>query len=383
MLLASIALYLLGEWAGYAVFRALAGPGLGAVLVALLLTARRPRVAVSRDVFPDRVERGRPALARLRVRNPSSRRQPGFTAQDAAGPGRQAVTVRALPPGGEATYHYELPTSRRGRFTVGPLVVERSDPLALAGWRMSTGEVAALWVHPRRYPVDAVVGGRPRHHHEGRAVDDSLRGSADLRDVRPYVVGDEVRHLHWKATARTGQLMVRDYADPHQPRLSLLLDTRSEALTAAAFEEAVDLAASVLCASAMAGHHSRLLTSSGTDLATAGGPLAARELLDVLCEVGQGPAAGCPLVPPVLSGGRSTGGGLVVVTGHSSSVSSVAGLQNRYSVLVVALGAASSVTDRPLVGQAPARSSGVPGVRVVAANGALDTIRQWATVVAR
>ena len=69
VLLGSIAAYVLGEVAGYSVFRALAGIGLGALIAATVLTVRQPQVTVQRVLSPDRVERGRPALATLRVRN--------------------------------------------------------------------------------------------------------------------------------------------------------------------------------------------------------------------------------------------------------------------------------------------------------------------------
>jgi uncharacterized protein (DUF58 family) len=363
VLLASVATYGLGELAGYPFFRALGGIGLGAVAAAIVLTARRPQVSVRRELHPDRVERGRPALATLRVRNTGTRRQAGFAAYDCAGAERRQVRIRSLPPGGEATYRYELPTSRRGRVEVGPLTLERADPLGLARNSVATGETALLWVHPRRHPARTVVAGRPRHHYEGRTADDSLRGSADLRDVRPYVVGDEVRHLHWKATARTGQLMVRDFVDPDQPRLTLLLDTRSATLPAFDFEEAVEVAASVLSAASMAGHHCRLVTSAGVDLATPGGAPASRRLLDELCEIGQS-ETGAALVPAVLTAGSSGGGAIVLVTGPRGTARELAPLLTRYgSVTVLGIG--------------PVRGVAALGARVILAGDAREALEWW------
>ncbi|WP_238165488.1 DUF58 domain-containing protein [Kribbella caucasensis] len=364
----SIAAYVIGEWAGYAFFRALAGLGLGALVAATVLTVRQPQVSVRRDLSPDRVERGRPALATLRVRNTGSRWQPAFAAHDVAGDAREQVRIRRLGPDSEATYRYELPTSRRGRIAVGPLTLERRDPLGLARNSLATGEVATLWVHPRRHPTRTVVAGRPRHHHVGRTADDSLRGSADLRDVRPYVVGDEVRHLHWKATARTGQLMVRDYVDPDQPRLTVLLDTRSETLPEATFEEAAEVAASILFAASMAGHRCRLLTSAGADLAAPGGALASRQFLDELCLAKQSDDRAA-LLPPSLTTGASSGGAIVVVTGARGTASDLAPLLVRYgSVTVLGLG--------PVRGIAP-----ILGARVILAGDATDALQQWSGVI--
>ncbi|TCC58262.1 DUF58 domain-containing protein [Kribbella pittospori] len=368
VLVGSIAVYLLGEFAGYAVFRALAGIGLGALIAATVLTVRQPQVTVQRVLSPDRVERGRPALATLRVRNEGTRWQASFAAQDSAGDERQEVRIRRLGPGSEATYRYELPTSRRGKIAVGPLTLERRDPLGLARNSKATGEVATLWVHPKRHPTKTVVAGRPRHHHIGRTADDSLRGSADLRDVRPYVIGDEVRHLHWKATARTGQLMVRDYADPDQPRLTVLLDTRREPLSSATFEEATEVAASILFAASTAGHRCRLVTTAGADHAAPGGATASRLFLDELCVVDQHDDKG-GLLPPALTTGTSAGGAIVVVTGARGSASELAPLLTRYSsVTVLGLG--------PAQGVAP-----ISGAKVILATTASEALQQWTGVL--
>src|ERR1700754_324284 len=107
VLVGSIAAYAVGELAGYAVFRALAGIGLGALIAATVLTVRQPQVTVQRVVSPGRAERGRQTLATLRVRNEGTRWQASFAAYDSAGSERQEVKIRRLGPGSEATYRYE------------------------------------------------------------------------------------------------------------------------------------------------------------------------------------------------------------------------------------------------------------------------------------
>jgi uncharacterized protein (DUF58 family) len=362
----SAVLLAVGEWAGYPLFRVLAVVGLTAVLAALVVTARGLRVEVAREVHPDRVERGRPALAKLRVRNTAPWRQRGFFARDRTGGGTRTVPVRALAPGAEAVHRYEVPTTTRGRMPVGPLTLHRVDPFGLARNRLTAGDTATLWVHPRTYPALARIGGFPRHHYEGTATNDKLRGSLDLRDVREYQSGDEVRNMHWKATARTGRLMVRDSADPDQPRFTVLLDTRAAALPPAAFEEAVDVAASLLGSAALAGHHSRLVTSGGADIATAGGPSAARRLLDELCLLRQDPD-GAVLAPGLLSAPAHQGGCLVVVTSGATDLAALVGLRSRYSsFFVIAL-----TPDG-----APSRAV-VPGARVLTAPDGREAVRRW------
>ncbi|GHH44092.1 DUF58 domain-containing protein [Lentzea cavernae] len=362
VLLGSLLLAIGGHWAGYPLLRVLGAVGVGAVLGAVLVTARGPRVTVTRDVYPARVERGRPALATLRVRNTGSWRLRGFTAVDRAGENVRPVTVHALEPGAESTYHYELPTTTRGLMPVGPLTLHREDPFGLARNRVTAGETETLWVHPRVHAASARIGGYPRHHHEGSATDDALRGSLDLKEVREYQPGDEVRSMHWKATARTGRLMVRDSTDPVQPRFTLLLDTRAS-VSAALFEEAVDLAASLLSASALAGHRSRLVTSCGADVPTPGGAVAARQLLDRLCLQGQD-SAGRELVPPALSVAGSRGGCLTVIAAGDADFGALAGLRARYSSrYLMVLGAHAAPV--------------VPTARVIAAGEARTGVRLW------
>lgn len=371
VLAATAVLFGIGQWAGYPALLAVAAAGAGAVVAAVIVTLRRPHVAVRRELYPDRVERGRPAFARLRVHNPAGGWTPGFTAGDRAGTGLQTVAVRPLAPGAEAVYHYELPTGSRGRHPVGPLTLDRVDALGLGRSRLSTGDTTTLWVHPRTYPVHAVAGGHPRHHHEGQATDQSLRGSLDVREVREYVVGDEVRHLHWKATARTGQLMVRDYADPNQPRFTALLDNRREIPLGPVFEEAVDLAASLVVSAARADHRCRLVTSSGADVATTGGAPAVRRLLDELCVLNPAQTGGVPLLPGTMSG--SGGGTLAVISTAPShtDLSALAALRSRYADLVL------------IVVGSHTRPPQVPGVLVLHAANARDAAGKWNAVVAR
>ncbi len=360
-LVVSLLLFGGGQWGGYPLLRALGAAGLGAVAAAVALTARRVRVDVTRAVHPDRVERGEPALARLTATAPG-RRQSGCYATDRAGRFRRTVRIPPLHPGVSRTLHYELPTSVRGRQTVGPLSLHRADPFGLARNRVATGETATLWVHPRRYAAKAPSAGHPRHHHEGVTADDSLRGSTDLQEIREYQPGDEVRHLYWKATARTGRLMVRDYADPEQPRFTLLLDTRRDVFEPELFEEAVDLAASLLVAAAQAGRHTRLVTPGGTDRPSAGGMAAVLPLLDELCELRQS-EVDTALVPAGLLHG--SGGGCLAVVTATADPSTLAELRPRYrAAYVLELGP-----------PAPPRAGS--GVLVLRAGQAREAVARW------
>jgi uncharacterized protein (DUF58 family) len=305
------------------------------------------------------------------VHNPGTVRHPEFTAKDLVGDTHIEVVIRALPGGATATHRYQLPTRRRGRLTVGPLTLERFDPLGLARSRVGTGETASLWVHPRRHPVQTSMVGWPRHHHEGPVLNVPLPGSTDLRTIREYVVGDEVRHVHWKAMARTGTLMVREYVDPARPRFTVLLDNRAGVLPAPAFEAAVEVVASLVFAAAAADHRTRLLSTGGLDLDTPGGLPAARDLLDRLAEIGQVADDAAARLPPGVAG-AGAGGAIIFVTG---------GRATGDATMLAALGAPyARLTVIDLAPQ-PGGST-TNGVRVIRAGTAVEAVRAWNTSVA-
>src|SRR5439155_1528418 len=88
--------------------------------------------------------------------------------------------------------------------------------------------------------------------------------------LREYVIGDELRKVHWRTSARVGQLMVREDLDTSLPRVVVLVDDRQAAyrdLTedggSADFEAVCEAAASVLVACVRADLAVELVVASG------------------------------------------------------------------------------------------------------------------------
>jgi uncharacterized protein (DUF58 family) len=373
---AAVVLYAAGLMWGYPVLRALAGVAGAVIVVAVIRTVVPLRASVVRELYPQRVDCGKPALATLVVRNATGTRQPGFIVRDVIDGQNHEVPVRGLPAGGVATYRYALPTARRGRVVVGPLTLRRGDALGLARRDLRVGGQEVLWVHPRRHPARAATGARAKHHHEGPLPRLPLPGSMEQRAVREYVPGDELRHLHWRATARAQRLMVRDYVDPAQPRCVVLLDTRPAALSPDAFEHAVEVAASVTHAAVTHGHPTRLCTTAGLDINVERNPDASRVLLDALCEVEQREVEQSPAGDRAslgeLTGSLRSGGWLVLVTGDGERdlVGAMVAVRRHYAPFVIFdLGERGTLE--------------VPGVTVVRSSSAADAVRQWNSLVAR
>jgi uncharacterized protein (DUF58 family) len=212
----------------------------------------RPRLAVHRTADPDRVGRGEPAAMTLTVRNRDRLRAASLVAEDRCGSHRVAVPLLRLRPGRDTVVRYPVPTHRRGVVTVGPLLVTGQDALGLVTVARSHGGSVEIWVHPRVHPLAAVPSGVARSL-DGR-IDRVPHGSITFDSLREYVVGDELRRVHWRTSARIGELMVREHVDTSLPRIVVLLDNRAAAHpdraagVAETFESACEAAASVVVA---------------------------------------------------------------------------------------------------------------------------------------
>lgn len=257
----------------------------GAALLLLLVAAlgwvlHPPSLSVSRQIEPVRVRRGSPALGLVRLQNAGRRRAPGLTVEDRAGDRSVALDVPSLPPGREFVSTYRLPTDRRGIFEVGPLVLAQTDPFGLIARRRSFGSAARIWVHPRSHPVPAARSG-PTIEMDGPMDDTAPEGTIAFQGLRPYIVGDDLRMVHWRTTARTGTLMVKKHVDTNRPQVVVLLDDRLSSYPARpGFEEAVEVAASLLEQAVRGGAPVRLDTVGGS--VTSFVPRHTKDALDVL-----------------------------------------------------------------------------------------------------
>ncbi len=324
-----------------------------AVAVAIVLVHRSPgSLGVERRVRPRRVHLGDQCRVELRLTNAGGRRTPLLTLVDPVEGTSGALMVLApMAPGELRSAGYRLPTERRGVVQVGPLEAIRTDPLGLASRRHRVSEVSEVTV----LPVVEPMGGRVA----GGGHDDPMAGAArpasghsgdeEFATLRSYVIGDDLRRVHWPTSARTGDLLVRQDDPPWQGHLTILLDARSDRIGAEAFEVAVSAAASILNDVALRGDRTRLMFTDGTDT----GPTDARSARDLLFEhlalVQR--HDGLELPDPPTSDGRSSTGALVLITGSvdPDEIARLAGLHHRYArtqvVLVPSPDAASTGID--------------------------------------
>lgn len=244
-LFAGLTLILIGIIGGYPELAVLGTTALIAVIVAVAFVGRAPRLSVRRIVTPDRVSRDHPCHVTLTVGN---RRRFGaltMIASDRRGTSEIAVPVLRVRPGQDTTVDYPVVTRRRGVVPIGPLRVTRTDPFGLVRSVTSHGGTDRVLVYPRVHPIVSVPSGATRSLD---GVSDNVpNGTITFDRLRPYVRGDELRHVHWRTSARIGELMVREHLEESLPRLVVLLDDRAHAYDDDdAFEEACDAAASVI-----------------------------------------------------------------------------------------------------------------------------------------
>ena len=176
-----------------------------------------------------------------------------------------------------------VPTHRRGPVSLGPWVLERVDPWGLMRQRVGEVEGVALLVVPRVRPVSLAALPSALADFGGSAE----MGTTTFATLREYVIGDELRHVHWRSSAKTGKLMMRQYVDVTRPRITLVLVAEERAYTSAdEFEEAVDFIASLAAVASSSGLDVEVVTTSGERASHGGGRSTA--VLDLLALVERG-----------------------------------------------------------------------------------------------
>ncbi|MET7524201.1 DUF58 domain-containing protein [Streptomyces sp900116325] len=242
------------------------------VCVAVLFRTRY-RVAGTRRLSPSRVPAGTEARVHLRMENVSQLPTGLLMLQDRVpyvlGP-RPRFVLDRVEAGGRREVSYRVRSDLRGRYPLGPLQLQLSDPFGMCELTRSFSAYDTLVVIPRTQPLPPVrLAGEASGYGEGRQRALALAGEDDVIP-RGYRHGDDLRRVHWRSTARYGELMVRREEQPQRARCTVLLDTRRIAYQGtgpdSAFEWAVSGAASALVHMLERGFAVRLLTDDGSSV---------------------------------------------------------------------------------------------------------------------
>jgi uncharacterized protein (DUF58 family) len=252
------------------------------------VASTRLRLEVARHVTPRRVHAGQPARVELTVSNRGERGTPVLRLHDPVS-GTQGATVFLAPVDDGVTVRsaYRLPTDRRGVVAIGPLGVVVTDPFGIAAVRAEAAPQTELIVLPR---IDDIVPPPPSSGDEPlsgvRQVTLAATGGDDFAALREYVVGDDLRRVHWASSAHHGDLLVRQDEVHWQGRTTVVLDTRVHTHRGGeSFEVAVSAAASVIAAAWRRRDLVRLVTTAGFDSGIAAGQAHSEALLEFLAAV--------------------------------------------------------------------------------------------------
>jgi uncharacterized protein (DUF58 family) len=283
--LVGLTLAVLGVWWGYEEL-VVAAFGVGGVVIASTWVARsRPRARVTRRLASVRVARGDPIEVRYRLRNDGRRSSARSTLIDTCDTAEVRIDAEPVPANSVVHVTGRIPTRRRGIFDVGPLRVERIDPLWLAVGTWRDTDVSTVIVHPKVYPLVGPTGDVRIVESDSvllRLAADPLAGFVSMRE---YVPGDDPRLIHWPTTARMGALMVREHVEVRRPEFTIVLDTGDRPERPDDFEERVDVTATLAVHAIQSGFEVVVRTTSR---AHAGSPMAVTDeaaVLDLLTPV--------------------------------------------------------------------------------------------------
>ena len=306
---------------------------LGVLAVALALLAAwwvgrsRQRLALTRVVSPQQVPVGQTARVELALSN-DAHRSTGTLLLEERLPyvlgTRPRFILEGMGAGWRRHVSYQVRSDVRGRYEIGPMTVRVVDPFGLVELGRTFHQSTPLTVTPRVLPLPSTgLGGAWTGSGDNRPRS-FASGSAEDVTVREYRRGDDLRRVHWRSSARVGELMVRREEQPWQSRATVFLDNRLSAHrgqgAASSLETAVTAAASVAVHLTQRGYSVRLMTSSGEDHDTEWHArttaASTAPLLEALAVVG----ADHRPAPDTRWLSDSGGGGLVVaVFGHLST----------------------------------------------------------------
>ena len=245
---------------------------IGCLLTALpLLSAfgagrARYRLSCVRRLVPPRLPAGQSAEMTIKLANVSRLRTGLLLCEDTvpyALGSRPRFVIQGIGGGGNREFRYQLGSDTRGKYTIGPLTVRVADSFGLVSITRAFSTTSTLTVTPRIIPLARPPLG-------GNWLGDSEHGKRSIAasgedDVAPraYRTGDGLHRVHWRSTARHGELMVRREEQYWRNTASIFLDTRRSAYAGPLFELAVTAAASVGVHLAGEGFDARFVTDAG------------------------------------------------------------------------------------------------------------------------
>ena len=252
-----------GWRAGWLEFRALAVMAAVVMAVAGVFVLRRREHTVELELHRPRVQAGDQALGRILVKAAGGKSSGPTTMELPVGRAVATFRVGSMAPDDEHEEMFEIPTRRRGIVTIGPVRSVQTDPLGAVSRQKFLTDQLELFIHPRIAHVSSGAIGFLKDV-EGVATTNLSSSDVSFHALREYRPGDDRRAVHWKTTARTGKLMVRQFEETMRAHLVIMLATReADYERPEDFELAVAVAGSLAASALRDERQVSVLTSTG------------------------------------------------------------------------------------------------------------------------
>lgn len=235
---------------------------------ALWVHSRSLSFGIERRVVPDALRAGDTARVELIITNTAASGTSAMSLwEPVASMGGATLKLAPMRRRETVSANYRLPSLRRGTVVFGPLAVERKDPFGLFSKRRIVGgthEIVVFAAHDQVSLPTGMGGGGPLGDHlRARALG---RNGNEFHSLREYAEGDDLRLIHWRASARSETFKVRQVEPEGLRHCTVELDTTASEYSPEGFERAVSAAASAVYAATQAGLRLRLLIGTQTDL---------------------------------------------------------------------------------------------------------------------
>ena len=342
--------------------RLIGSPGLEVVAIGLLVLPLvaavsvrwgKQRLALRRRLSDVRVSPGTRVTVSIDVENRSAAPTAVLLLEDRlpAALGRPArLVLSGVRPRASQLVSYTVVPQLRGRYPLGPLTVDVSDPFALTRQRIEFAEREELLVTPEIEDLSSASDPAFGPSVGSTRARQLFRTGEEYYTMRQYQEGDDLRRIHWASVARTGQLMIRQDESSRRANGLVFLDNRSAALgrsRSIAFERSVSVAATL---GMLLLRHGFLLRWATAD--TAPSPASEERFLDALAGVEHSRETSIGSALGHLRAGASTDTTLVLVSGPPapnelpSLLRSAAGFGPKLGVLIYPVDPETLPVDR-------------------------------------
>lgn len=219
------------------------------LLVGWLQTRGNNNLNVQVKLDKNRLKRGQDIRGKIIVFNPTRLPQRSITVELPFGANQMQFTVPALTVNKTWEQEFIFPARKRDLITIGPARSVKMDLFGLYRLEQDWNDKQEVYVHPNYLHSLGAFSGFIRDV-EGEIT--SVVSDADVafHALRPYQNGDDRRHIHWRMSAHTGELMMRQYQETRRSHHLVILDISEKSYAELDFELAVEVVAS-LCVSSL------------------------------------------------------------------------------------------------------------------------------------